>query len=101
MDVHVFAVVRIKVLGASREEGESMEDFANRVADEVCAQPDRWMTPVHGKIGSMDVESVEPADEIKNIMVSESLAEGQAPREHWFDEQGRSMGEGEGQHDGR
>lgn len=86
---HVYAVVRIKVLGTSSA-GESHADIATNIADAIAAKPEQWMSPVHGSVrttdgGSFDIEEVEFADAVNWVLVDEIDDESGKVTEHHFD----------------
>lgn len=94
-ETHVYATVRVKVLGTSFD--SNPEVIANKVADAVCAKPSQWMTPVHGSVivdgqGAFDIGQVEFADAISGILVTEIDSEtGRQVGEHEFDELGNPL----------
>lgn len=85
---HVYAVVRVKIIGTSLAGGTPAE-IADRVANAVAADSSAWMQPISGTVraadgNSFDVEHVEFADEVNWVLVDEIDDEGQIT-EHHFD----------------
>ena len=66
--VHTYAVVRVKTIGDSPLEGETIQDFAQRVSDAVAGQ-------MHGirvrglHVPGSDVEAIEYAEEVSAVLV--------------------------------
>jgi hypothetical protein len=89
-ETHVYATVRVKVLGTSFS--ADPQQIAEKVADAVCADPSQWMRPVHGTVkveghGSCDIEAVEFAEGIYGVLVDEIDPETECVvDEHHFDE---------------
>lgn len=89
-NTHVYAVVRVKVIGTNFDEDPRV--VADKVADAVCADASNWLQPVHGSVdveghGSFDIEFVEFADATDGILVDEiDTATGAILQEHHFDD---------------
>ena len=89
-ETHVYATVRVKVLGTNFS--NDPQEIADKVTDAVCADSSQWMRPVHGSVnveghGSHDIEAVEFADGIYGVLVDELDPEtGLVVAEHQFDE---------------
>ncbi|MBK9496582.1 MAG: hypothetical protein IT475_11665 [Aquimonas sp.] len=90
-NTHVYAVVRVKVLGTTFS--ENIKEIANRVADAVFTWPHVWHTSASGDllIGDSEyrIEHTEVADEMAHILVDEIDSNtGDVVAMHWFDAQG-------------
>lgn len=89
-ETHVYATVRVKVLGTNVSDDPQV--IAEKVADAVCAKPGEWMHPVHGSVdvagyGRCDIEAVEFGGGIHQVLVDELDPEsGNIIEEHCFDE---------------
>ena len=86
--VHSYAVFRIKTIGDAPREGESLQQFAERVSDAVAAS-------LHGaevrgiSVAGSDVECVEYAEEISSVLVDVVLPNEDGtedPTMYWFDD---------------
>lgn len=94
---HVFAVVRVKVLGTNFS-GDPQE-LSDKVADAVAAKPSEWMSPVLGTVqvdghGAYDIGAVEFADEVSYVIVDELDANsGRVVKERHFDANGNRVTE--------
>lgn len=88
--VHTYAVIRIKTIGESPAEGETIQQFAERVSDKVAASLNR--IDVRGvSVPGCDVEQIEYAEEISSVLVDEILPNdddptGERTTMHWFDD---------------
>lgn len=85
--VHVYAVVRVKVIGVK---GENPRKIGDSIADAVSADPREWLQPVYGSVrtkdgASYDIEAVEFAEEVSWVLVDELDDNGDVAREHHFD----------------
>lgn len=89
-ETHVFATVRVKVLGTNFS--TDPQEIAQKVTDAVCANPSAWMQPVYGTVavdgeGKYDIDAVEFADGIYGVLVNEINPEtGHDVADHFFDE---------------
>lgn len=89
-ETHVYATVRVKVLGTNFS--TNPQEIAEKVADAVCASPSQWMRPVCGSVnvdghGAYDIDAVEFADGISGVLVDEINPESElVVKEHSFDE---------------
>jgi len=93
-NTHVYAVVRVKVLGTTFS--ENIKEIANRVADAVFTWPHVWHTSASGDLLIGDDEyriaHTEVADEMTHILVDEIDSNtGDVVAMHWFDAQGEPM----------
>jgi hypothetical protein len=81
-DMHVYAMVRVKVLATSAA-GASSKEIAEEISDAVCADSNQWMRPVHGVVksrnGIFDIEAMEFAEGISSVLVDEYAPEGKRP----------------------
>ena len=86
-NTHVYAVVRVKVLGTN---GNDPAKIADEIADAVSQDPDQWLEPRQGQVrtsdGSFyDIEQVEFADEVNWVLVDEKDGDDNVVKEHHFD----------------
>lgn len=94
-NTHIYAVVRVKVLGTSFSQDPSV--VADKVADAVSARPNQWFAPVHGSVdvdgASYDIEQVEFAHDVSAVLVDELSPDGDVNdvKEHYFDQHRESM----------
>lgn len=73
-ETHVYAVVRVKVLGTNFS--DNPQEIAEKISDAVCASPREWFRPIHGtvhvpEVGSFDIDCVESAEGIYGVLVDE------------------------------
>lgn len=89
-ETHVYATVRVKVLGTNFS--NDPQEIADKVTGAVCADSSQWMHPVHGSVkveghGSFGIEQVEFAECIYGVLVDEIDPDtGRNVKEHLFDE---------------
>lgn len=89
-ETHVYATVRVKVLGTNF--ADSAQEVAAKVTEAVCARPAAWFQPVYGSVtvdgvGAFDVAEVEFADGVSGVLVDEiDPATSRVVKEHLFDE---------------
>lgn len=93
-ETHVYATVRVKVIGA--RVSSSPDVLADVVTEAVCASPGSWFTPVHGTLklgdyGSADIEAVEFAEGVMGTMVDEYDANDNVVHEHQYDHVGEKL----------
>ena len=86
--VHSYAVFRIKTIGDAPREGESLQQFAERVSNAVAAS--LYGAEVRGiSVAGSDVECVEYAEEISSVLVDVVLPNEDGTEDltmHWFDD---------------
>ena len=69
--VHTYAVVRIKTIGDAPREGETLQQFAERVSDAVAAGAAQGLRVRGLSVEGSDVEHAEYADEVSAVLVDE------------------------------
>ena len=96
-NTHVFAVVRIKVLGTNFS--KDIKEVANRVADATLQWSHVWHTNNRGDLlvddAEYQIDHTEVTDAVSEILVDEVDSEtGDVLAQHWFDEHGEPMANG-------
>jgi len=88
-NTHVYAVVRVKVIGTNLP--SSPAGIAEAVSGAVCANPTEWLRPAFGTVTTangerFDIEAVEFADDISAVQIDEiDPGSGRIVTEHLFD----------------
>ena len=88
-NTHVYAVVRVKVIGTNLS--SSPKQIAEAVSDAVCANPTEWLRPAFGTVSTeagdrLDIETVEFAEDISGVLIDEiDPCSGRIVTEHLFD----------------
>lgn len=88
-NTHVYAVVRVKVIGTNLS--SSPKQIAEAVSDAVCANPTEWLRPAFGTVSTeagdrLDIETVEFAEDISGVLIDEiDPRSGRIVTEHLFD----------------
>lgn len=88
-NTHVYAVVRVKVIGTNLS--SSPMQIAEVVSDAVCANPTEWLRPAFGTVTTangdrFDIEAVEFAEDISGVLIDEiDPRSGRIVTEHLFD----------------
>jgi len=88
-NTHVYAVVRVKVIGTNLS--SSPKQIAEAVSDAVCGNPTEWLRPAFGTVTTangdrFDIEAVEFAEDISGVLIDEiDPRSGRIVTEHLFD----------------